>query len=201
MNRRLRNGLMAAVVAVGLTVAAGCSGPPASQAKSQSLTEQISSAATDPAQGGVAYPLAEMKSGGWMEEKMLAEHLRRQANPNATRYITLVTQMGQVMGSYPMQGMVFDPNAQMTTQDLINYCQNCSSSGQVTRAPGDNGTYGPEAGAAAFFTTSGAEIQIPVGMIWVESDVPLGLTTAPLLTYNQSAQPTVNGGGVRMGGK
>lgn len=192
-------------LAVGLSAVvmtlAGCDTTPSSQDVSQSLTEKIAQSATNPAAGGVAYPYDEMAAGGWMEEKMLREHLVRQANPHAIRYVIVTTQMGQIMGQWPIQGMVVDPNSQMTTTKMINHCGGCSSSGAVTDAPGDNGTYGPEAGAAFFFTTSGAEIQIPKSAMWFESDVPLNLTSQPLLTYNQNAVPAVNGGGVHMGGK
>lgn len=175
---------------------AGCDQTTSSQASSQSLTNDYTNAATSQ----VPYPLGDMKSGGWTERQMLKEHLERQNNPKALRYITFLTQQGQVVATYPVQGMVFDPNSQMTTSQIVNGCGS-NSCGAVTDAAGDNGTWGPEAGSAAFFTTSGVEIQVPASMTWIESDAPLNLTTKPLITYDASAAPSVSAGGVKVGGR
>jgi hypothetical protein len=193
-----------AVVSLGVALlATGCdSGISASQSGSQDLTEKIAAHATNPAAGGVAYPYDDMAAGHWMEERMLAEHLKRQANPKAQRYIILIAQTGQIIGQWPIQGMMFDPNSQMTTPKMVTcnpHYTNGSDCGAVVDAPGDNGTYGPEAGVAAFFTTAGVEIQIGKGVTPVESDAPLDLTTKPILTINENATPSVNGGGVHVG--
>lgn len=182
-------------IGVLLATTAGACGPDSSQTTSQNLTNDYTNAAT----GTVPYPLSDMKAGGWTERKALAEHLKRQNNSKALRYIVLMTQQGQVIAQYPVQGLVFDPNSQMTTSQVVNGCGS-SSCGAVTDAAGDNGTWGPEAGSAAFFTTSGVEIQIPASVWWVESDAPLNLTTKPLITYDASATPSVSAGGVSVGG-
>lgn len=193
--------VIAMVLAAFAMLVAACDyGEPTSQETSQDLSEKIAKAATDPAQGGVSYPFGEMQAGGWREEQMLAEHLKRQASPSSQRYVVFLTQQGQLVTQFAIQGMVFDPNSQMTTTQMVNR-HYTGNEGVVTNAPGDNGTYGPEAGAAAFFTTSGVEIQVPKGMIWIESDSPLGITSTPLVTYNINAVPTYNGGGVHIGGK
>lgn len=179
------------------------SGVSTSQRTSQGLTEQIAASATDPSKGGVAYPLSDMQAGGWREEQMLAEHLRRQASPKTQRWIVIAAQMGQIFGQWPIQGMVFDPNSQMTAPKIATCTPNTSDSqvgcGAVVDAPGDNGTYGPEAGCASFFTTTGVEIQVPCGMIWFESDAPLNLTQPPIIAFNENATPSYNGGGVHIG--
>lgn len=196
MKTRTRK-LALALTGVGVLVActaSSCAPTTSSQASSQSLTNDYTNAATSQ----VPYPLNDMKSGGWTERQMLKEHLERQNNPKALRYITFLTQQGQVVATYPVQGMVFDPNSQMTTSQIVNGCG--SPCGAVTDAAGDNGTWGPEAGSAAFFTTSGVEIQVPASMTWIESDAPLNLTTKPLITYDASAAPSVNAGGVHVGG-
>lgn len=196
MKTRTRN-LALAFAGVGVLLACtaeSCSSQPNSQSASQQQTDQYQKSATD----AVPYPLSDMQSGGWTERRMLKEHLERQNNAKALRYIVLMTQQGQVIAQYPVQGMVFDPNSQMTTAQRVNDCG--AQCGAVTDAPGDNGTWGPEAGSAAFFTTSGVEIQIPAGVWWVESDAPLNLTTKPIITYDASAQPSVSAGGVKVGG-
>jgi hypothetical protein len=193
---RTRN-LTLAFGAIGVLLAttAGSCDSASSQSKSQTLTDDITNSSGDT----VKYPLADMKAGGWTERHMLVEHLQRQNNPKALRYITFITQQGQVVATYPVQGMVFDPNSQLTTTQMVNGCN--SNCGAVTQAAGDNGTWGPEAGSAAFFTTSGVEIQVPSSMTWIESDAPLNLTTKPLITYDASAAPSVNAGGVKVGGR
>lgn len=198
MKTRTRK-LALSLAGVGVLVACtagSCDPTTSSQASSQSLTNDYTNAATSQ----VPYPLNDMKSGGWTERQMLKEHLERQNNPKALRYITFLTQQGQVVATYPVQGMVFDPNSQMTTSQIVNGCGS-NSCGAVTDAAGDNGTWGPEAGSAAFFTTSGVEIQVPASMTWIESDAPLNLTTKPLITYDASAAPSVSAGGVKVGGR
>jgi hypothetical protein len=182
-------------IAVLLTTTAGSCDTTSSQSTSQNLTNDYTNAATSQA----PYPLGDMKAGGWTERQMLAEHLKRQNNPKALRYITFLTQQGQIVATYPVQGLVFDPNSQMTTSQIVNGCSS-STCGAVTAAAGDNGTWGPEAGSAAFFTTSGVEVQVPASMTWIESDAPLNLTGKPLITFDASATPSVSAGGVKVGG-
>lgn len=193
-NRNLTLAFAGVAVLIACT-AESCSPNTAAQDSSQKLTNDYTNAATSQ----VPYPLDDMKSGGWTERQMLKEHLERQNNPKALRYITFLTQQGQVVATYPVQGLVFDPNSQMTTSQVVNGYG--SGSGGVTDAAGDNGTWGPEAGSAAFFTTSGVEIQVPASMTWIESDAPLNLTTKPLITYDASAAPSVSAGGVKVGGR
>jgi hypothetical protein len=184
----------AAMLSVSLAGCFGDASPPPAQQQNQSLTQQIEQAATN---NYTNYPLAQMKQGGWTEEHLVGEHLLRENDRNATRWITWLTMNGQVIASWPIKGMVFDPNSSLTeTTDLA--CQGGSNAygcGTVT-SPGDNGTYGPEAGAAAFFTTSNVEVQLPASALWVESDAPLNVTTQPLITYNINSTPSVNHGGL-----
>lgn len=187
-----------ALAFTGITVLFACTAESCSSQSSQDTSQKLTDDYTKAATSQVPYPLDDMKSGGWTERHMLKEHLERQNNPKALRYITFLTQQGQVVATYPVQGMVFDPNSQMTTSQVLN-CQG-GSCGAVTQAAGDNGTWGPEAGSAAFFTTSGVEIQVPASMTWIESDAPLNLTTKPLITYDASAAPSVSAGGVKVGG-
>jgi hypothetical protein len=138
-----------------------------------------------------------MEQLGWTEEKLIREHLLREADPNSVRYITLLTQNGQVIATYTLRGLVFSPNSQMTeSTDVSCQTDNGAIGCGTVNSPSDNGTYGPEAGDAAFFTTSGAEIQIPPGVLWVESDTPQNFTTVPIITYNAHDTPAVDHGGL-----
>src|SRR6266702_6352203 len=152
--------MLAAVLAAGALIPAGCtSNSDNAQQAAQNTTEKLSTTA----QHAVPYPLSQMQSGGFLERTELKEHLLRQNDKNALRYIVLLTQMGKVIAQYALQGMVFDPNSQLTnTQNIENGSWNSSNYTEVVDSPGDNGTWGPEAGNAAFFTTAGVEIQIPV---------------------------------------
>lgn len=200
MKKRYVAGIGALMLAAIGLAGCGSMASPAQQ-NSQNMTERIAAASTDPNQGGVAFPFDALVQGGFLEDKMLREHTERQANPATHRWVVVVTQMGQVFGQWPIQGMVFDPNSQMTATKIVTCNPRVTSSNcdAVVDAPGDNGTYGPEAGSAAFFTTSGVEIQVPHGMLWFESDAPLNITGQPMVTLNANATPSYNAGGVHVG--
>lgn len=167
------------------------------QQASQGTSEVVSQAA----QKAIPYPLPQMQAGGFLERTELSEHLLRQNDKTAVRYIVMLTQQGQVIAQYPIEGMVFDPNSQLTnTQNIETGYTHSTVYSQVVDSPGDNGTWGPEAGNAAFFTTSGVEIQVPAGLLWVESDAPLNITSTPIIQYNENEAPSVNHGGVKVGG-
>jgi hypothetical protein len=192
LNRRRAS--IAALGAVGVFIVAGaasCDPSSSSQQQAQQTTDSYQQAAT----GAVPYPLNQMKQGGWTERKLLQEHLLRQNDPNGTRWVVWLSQQGQVIAQWPIKGMVFDPNSQLTNSQSLSWSSNGGSG--VVQAPGDNGTWGPESGAAAFFTTSGVEIQLPPAAIWVESDSPLNITDKPLITYNVDAKPSVDHGGLQ----
>jgi hypothetical protein len=190
----------AAVAALGIVVTAtACTSDTndSAQQASQGTSETLSQTA----QKAVPYPLSQMQAGGFLERTELKEHLLRQNDKNALRYIVLLTQQGQVIAQYPIQGMVFDPNSQLTnTQNIETGYTNQAAYSDVVDSPGDNGTWGPEAGNAAFFTTSGVEIQVPTGLLWVESDAPLDIKSTPIINYNANEAPSTNHGGVPVGG-
>jgi hypothetical protein len=193
---------IAAIGASTALVLAGCTASSTDSAQMES--QQTTEAYQEASQKAVPYPLAQMNSGGWLERQSLKEHLLRQNDPNAIRYIVLLTNQGQVIAQYTIKGMVFDPNSQMTNDNqLVSGWSGGSSNtyyNEVVNAPGDNGTWGPEAGNAAFFTAQGVEIQVPIGVSWVESDAPLDLKSTPLITLNADAKPSVDHGGAP-GGK
>jgi hypothetical protein len=199
MTRRTRVAVV--LLAAGALALAGCSttSNDSAQQAAQSTTEQLSTTA----QHAVPYPLSQMETGGFLERTELKEHLLRQNDKNAIRYIVLLTQMAQVIAQYTISGMVFDPNSQLTNTQNIEtggYGNGNGYYNDVVDSTGDNGTWGPEAGAAAFFTTAGVEIQVPQGVNWVESDSPLNITSTPLVTLNANAAPSTNHGGMPVGG-
>lgn len=200
MNRTARR-IAVGVLGVTLFGVTACTQVSPSQNASQGLTEQIAHDSTDQASGGVAYPLDEMKAGGWLEMKMLREHLVREASPKSQRWIVVFSQQGQLLGQWAIQGVAFDPNSQMTTPKIATCTPNTGGGGcgAVVDAPGDNGTYGPEAGILDFFTSTGVEVKIGGSPIWFQSDAPLGLTQPPVINYNANAVPSFNGGGVKIG--
>lgn len=147
------------------------------------------------AQTAVPYPLAQVKGGGFLERRLLKENLLRQNDPNRLAYVTLLTDQGQVVATYPIQGMVFNLNSQMTATDLSEQHGHSGDGTVVVDAMGDNGTFGDEPHSVGFFTTNGVEIKW--SGIYLESDAPLDLTSKPLLTYNVNQAPSVNHGGVK----
>lgn len=193
LSRRRKVGAvsLAATAVFILTSAEACDSTPNSQQAAQNDTEKYFQAARN----AVPYPMDDMQKGGWTERRLLAEHLKRQNDPKGLRYIIVMTQQGQVIAQYPVQGMVFHPDSSMTNSQSISWSSNGGSG--VVDAPGDNGTFGPEAGAAAFFTTSGVEIQLPASAVWIESDAPLNITDKPLVTYNVNDKPSVDKGGLK----
>lgn len=170
-------------------VIAACSPSSGALTESQKVTNEYTSAA----QSKVPYPLDKMKAGQWTERRLLQEHLLRQNDPNGLRYVTLFSQQMQVIATWPIKGMAFSPDSQLTNAQTIQWdVNNTNYANGVIDSAGDNGTWGPEAGAVAFFTTSGVEIQLPASAIWIESDSPLNITTQPLITYNVDAKPSVS---------
>lgn len=176
-------GIVGLVLAVFIGTSAESCSSTAHQA-SQDITNKVGDASSK----AVQYPYDEMVAGKWLERQMLREHLLRQNNKAASRWIIVMNQLGQPITQFAIQGMAFSPDSQMTTSNLIN---SDYTNSPVTDAPGDNGTYGPEPGNVAFYTTSGVEIQLGKQVPWIETDAPIDLPTKPLLTMDVNAKPSV----------
>ncbi len=189
-------GMIAAAVMLALT---GCSSDHVStvQETNQALTDQYMTAA----QNAVPYPLAAMTSGGWLERTLLKENLLRQANAHRRAFVTLMNTAGQPIVQFPIQGMVFSLNSQMTTEDIVNNSGCGSNCGWAvtTTAAGDNGTWGPEPDGISFFTTSGMQVKLPAVVWYIETDAPLTLPTKPLVVYDPTKVPDITGGIVGAG--
>lgn len=177
------------IVALALSLG-GCWGDTTSaQDQSQSVTNDYQTAS----QQTVPYPLTAMKQGGWTERRLLTENLLRQNDPNAVHWVYLMTPSAQLVAEWTIKGMVFSPNSQLTNTNSISWSSQGGSG--VVDAPGDNGTWGPEAFCYAFFTTSNVEVKLPCnGMVPIEADAPLNIATQPIITYNVNATPSVNHG-------
>lgn len=203
MNRKTKIRLAVSMVAslVALAGLAACTADGSSaQSQAQAVTNDYSTAS----QQAVPYPLKAMKTGGWTERRLDTEHLIRENDPNAVRYVYLMTPTTQLVASWTIRGMVFDPNTQLTNTQTVASCGNSQGPcGTTVDAPGDNGTWGPEAFCYAFFTTSSVEIQLPCnGLVPIESDAPLSIATQPVITYSVNAAPSINHGGLAgIGGK
>ena len=178
--------LVGAVLSLVSVAACSTTTDPAQQ-KNQNLSEQIEQAETN----AVPFPIDQMKATKWLEANEVKESLLRQSNIHALRYVTVLTQSGQVMMTYTIEGMVFSPNSQLTnTQNVVTGYANSSAYSEVVDSPGDNGTYGPEAGDAEFFTSTGVMVVLSKYLAWVETDAPADYTTQPVLTIGDT--PTSN---------
>lgn len=202
MKSRKVKAILGGTATVGLVIAlTGCTANSndSSQANSQNTSDWIGNTA----QSAVPYPKTAMQASGWTERQELTENLERQSNKNAVKYVDLITQQGQIIATYPIQGMVFDPNSQLTnSQNIDTGYSNSNLYDGVVDSVGDNGTWGPEAGSAAFFTTSGVEVIVPTGLLWIESDAPLNITSTPIISYNENETPSSSyGNGVKVAGK
>jgi hypothetical protein len=194
--KRTTRGTIAALAVIGLTLGATAGACDSGDKKSgQKADTDTLSAVRKAAQTAVPYPLADVKRGGFLERRLLKENLLRQNDPKRLAYVTLLTDQGQIVATYPIQGMVFNLNSQMTTTQTTEcHGSDCKSLAALD-AVGDNGTFGDEPHSIAFFTTNGVEIKW--SGTYLESDAPLDLKSKPLLTYNVNQSPSVNHGGVK----
>lgn len=185
--------VVATIVALGTTAGACSSG--GGDKKGTEKDSQTLSSVLQAAQTAEPYPLAQMKSGGWLERSLLTENLLRQNDKHRLAYVTLLSMQGQPIAQYPIQGMVFSLNSQLTRTDQTEKHGQYGDGSTVVTAVGDNGTFGPEPDGIGFFTTSGVEVKW--NGLYVESDAPLDLKTKPLITYNVNQAPSVDHGGVK----
>lgn len=187
---------VAVLAAIGIMIgvtAGACSGDDkkSGAAKDKETLSGVRAAA----QTAVPYPFAQMKSGGFLERKLLTENLLRQNDTNRVAYVVLLSQQGQPITQYTIQGMVFSLNSQLTQTNQSEKHGSDSSGTVVVDSVGDNGTFGPEPDGIGFFTTSGVEVKW--NGLYIESDAPLDIKTKPLVTYNVNDKPSVDKGGVK----
>jgi hypothetical protein len=194
--KRTARGTVVALAVIGIVLGATAGACDSSDKKSgQRADTDTLSAVRKAAQTAVPYPVADVKRGGFLERRLLKENLLRQNDPRRLAYVTLLTDQGQIVATYPIQGMVFNLNSQMTTTQQVECHGSDCNSGTALDSIGDNGTFGDEPHSIAFFTTNGVEIKW--SGTYLESDAPLDLKSKPLLTYNVNQSPSVNHGGVK----
>lgn len=201
INRRTKIGTaaLAVMMIVGLGSTAGaCGGSSSSQKNDQKMLADARSSA----QKAVPYPVSELKRGGWLERRLLRENLLRENDPNRLAWAVLLNMQGNPVMQWPIKGRVFSLDSQMTTTNVTE-CHNGCSSPVTLDAIGDNGTFGGEPHMVAFFTTNGVEIKVSVGggSTVIESDAPVHFTTKPVITYNENDRPSVDHGGVNRVGR
>lgn len=179
--------MAAALLTLGATatLVAGCSGP-TSNTVSQQVTEQFSKTLSN----SEPYPLSQMQNSD--ERANLRERLLRMNDPNKIGYFYELTQNGQILAQYTVKGKVSSTQSQLTNS---NYALGNAYNGSVVDSMGDDGSYGPEEGGpngVFFFTPSGALVEY--NGLWNYSDVPLNLTSKPLITMDESQKPTSSAG-------
>jgi hypothetical protein len=181
--------LAAATVAVVAVVALSACGTttPTSTQQGQATTEQYSQKLTN----AQPYPLSQMNDSA--ERANLRERLLRMNDPNKIGYFYELTQNGQIIAEYTIKGKVTSTGSQLTNTNLPVYSG--SSGISTVDSMGDDGSYGPNEGGnngVFFFTTNGGLIEY--NGIWNYSDIPLTLTSKPLITVDANAKPSSTAG-------
>lgn len=179
--------LAAATLAVAVGVTACSGSTQTSTQQGQATTEQYAAKLT----AAEPYPLAQMNDSS--ERANLRERLLRMNDPHKIGYLYELTATGQVIEQFTIKGKVTSTQSQLTNTNLPAYS---GSTGVTTvDSMGDDGSYGMNEGGPNgifFFTTSGALEEY--SGIWKYSDVPLNLTSKPLITMDETAKPTSNAG-------
>jgi hypothetical protein len=153
------------------------------QSQGQALTQQYAEKLTT----AEPYPLSQMNDS--VERKNLRERLLRYNDPNKISYVYLLSQTGSVISFYTIKGKVSSNDSQLTQPDASE-CHGERCNGAVIRqAPGDDGSYGPNETGVFFFTTE--NVLVTWSGLYLETDAPLKITSAPTLVYDASnAKPT-----------
>jgi hypothetical protein len=169
----------AVLVGVLLLVLAGCGGTSqqsASRKEGQKLTQEAYAAQSK----AVPYPASQLKDS--LERRNLRERLLRQNQPNRIGYVYYV-QFGKFLGYWTIKGKVSSTQSQMTPSDEISGdisdCSGCSEH-VVAEAPGDDGSFGENERGVFFFTTEGAQVQVPEDAYFY-SDQPVSIGDIPQL--------------------
>lgn len=114
-----------------------------------------------------------------LERANVAEHLKRNNQPDRVRYIYLLADTGGIYAYFVIKGKVTSAGAQLTPTDSI--VDPCASSycPTVVQGPTDDGSFGGDEGGIYFFTDTGAEIQW--NGRWLLTDQPMKIQS-PTLT-------------------
>ena len=119
-----------------------------------------------------------------LERDNLNKRNERCNDPNKISYIYLISDMGTIIGYFPMLGKVSSVNSKLTTnQQMIENPRN-SSACQTVESPSMDGSYGSNGDAVFFFLTDGTYMEWAGKYLLCDNYV--ALTQTPLLTYDVS---------------
>lgn len=157
-----------ALVALLLTTAGSCGGEDTEQ------NDPVANANYEAQKKSVPIP----NLSDSLERRNIAEHLKRNNQPDRTRYLYVYTRTGAPIGYYIIKGKVTSAGAQLTpTDDIVDPCSS-SYCPTVVQGPTDDGSYGGDEGGIYFFTSDGIEIQ--TNLDWVVTDAPMKIDAPQL---------------------
>lgn len=104
-----------------------------------------------------------------LETKNLERKLKRENDPNAVRYIYLMSFSGNPVGYYVIKGKVSSSGSQLAPEDEYIDCG--SSCGVTADSKQDDGTYGAGDPGIFFFTAD--DTMVSTTLDYIESDAPL----------------------------
>ena len=139
----------------------------------------------------VPYPLAEMRDS--TERRNIRERLLRFNDPSKLGYVYLLTDFGEIVSYFTVQGKPssissqLTPSQQAVCQDVPKREDPC---GVVVESPMDDGTWGPSEAGIFFFTTEGVLLEWNGPYLY--SDFPLDIDPGTLkIRYDaENAQPS-----------
>jgi hypothetical protein len=166
--RRIRL-FLAGLAAMLLLAVAGCTGPADTENNNPPPTANYEAQNNND-------PIPNLTDS--LERSNIVEHLKRNNQPDRTRYIYLLADTGGVYAYYVIKGKVTSTGAQLTpTDDIVDAC-NADFCPQVVQGPTDDGSFGGDEGGIYFFTDTGVEIQW--NGRWLLTDAPMEIKTPAL---------------------
>ena len=110
--------------------------------------------------------------------------LKRWNNPNKVSYIYLMSDMGSVIGYFPIKGKVSSVNSKLTTTSQLLYSDTSFQDGAagVVESADIDGSYGSNGDAVFFFLTDDTYMEWN-GKYFL-SDRPVKLAVRPVMIYN-----------------
>lgn len=133
-------------------------------------------------------PYPQSKIVDSIERRNLIEKLLRFNDPNKTSYVTLLSNNGLPIVSYTIKGKVSSNQSSLTSNLQCDGSGRGVDSGACIVSPSDDGSYGENEAGIFFFDTSGVLHQW--NGLFLLSDAPQQITTAPVITYNVSDKPS-----------
>ena len=104
--------------------------------------------------------------------KNLQERLKREEDPNAIRYLYLMS-FGDIVGYYVTKGKISSSAGQLAPEEDLIRPWNSSSELYTVDSAKDDGTYGVGDPGIFFFTTDG--VMIETSLDYIQSDAPLAI--------------------------